>query len=527
MKLPLPAFLRRGISAPRSKMRYLRDTGSGVIAKRPAPLVDHRTAVRQSWTRAAGLATDIIRNSGRLRGAADQVIADTVGHGLVLNPQPDLSSLGYDENETTEWCEIVKKRWKRYSLTRSECDLRGKLTVSEMIDVALRHDMAFGESVIIHDYMDAADRGRYGVETGTKSCIINPSRLVQDTVEAERLFQGIYHDENGRPIAYKVKRPGSAAWQHDVFAARDAEGRPIVTHRFQSQDADDVRGISALTAAWKKHLQHEMLEDATLQVAILQTLFAVTLTSSRPTAEAFEAIESFGDDIEGNEIKDAYRGYFHAVMERAAESSVHVGTDPAVSHLAPDEELSFKTPGVPGGEFQPLSNSLSRDTARAIGITYGGLTMNYEKATYSSTRMETASIWPVVIRRRERSASPHAQDIYGLMLDEDIATGRVPLKGGYQAFIKNRHAVCAAIWQGPAKPTADDQKSARASSERIQNGTSSLARECADLGYDPDEVFQERLSEHQRYVNAGMRSPYDRSSPNADPATASVPEVVA
>lgn len=513
MSFAVPSISRRAntsAAARRPHMRYLRDTGSGVIARRPAPLIDHRDATRQSWSRAAGLATDIIRNSGRLRGAADQVIADTVGHELVLNPRPDLSKFGYDAKETAEWCALVKRQWKQYAWNPAECDLRGKLTVPEMIDVALRHDMAFGESIALHDFMGPAERARYGITMGLKTCIINPARLVQDTVDTERLFQGVYHDENGRVVSYKIKRSGGGNWQHDIVPACDTEGRSMVTHRFQAQDADDVRGISALTAAWKKHLQHEMLEDATLQVAILQTLFAVTLTSSRPSAEAFEAIESFGDDIEGKELKDAFRGYFQAVMDRAAEGSVNVGTDPGVSHLAPDEDLEFKTPKVPGGDYQPLSGSLSRDMARAIGITYGGLTMNYEKATYASTRMENASVWPVVLRRRERVAAPHGQSIYELMLDEKIATGRIPFKGGYQAYLANRNEVSWALWQGPAKPTADDQKSARASSERLENGTSSLARECADLGYDPDEVFEERHAEHRRYVDAGMISPYDR-----------------
>jgi len=67
-----------------------------------------------------------------------------------------------------------------------------------------------------------------------------------------------------------------------------------------------------------------------------------------------------------------------------------------------------------------------------------------------------------------------------------------------------------ALCQGPSKPTADDEKRAKAASERIANGTGTLERECSELGDDPEEVFESRLAWHNRYVDAGMRSPFER-----------------
>ena len=48
----------------RPTARYMRDTKSGVIASRAAPLTSHRDDVRRSWSRAAGLAMDLIQTSG-------------------------------------------------------------------------------------------------------------------------------------------------------------------------------------------------------------------------------------------------------------------------------------------------------------------------------------------------------------------------------------------------------------------------------------------------------------------------------
>ncbi|WP_068305313.1 phage portal protein [Pararhodobacter sp. CCB-MM2] len=501
---PLVAAAR----APRLTARYLRDTASGVIASRVAPLTSHRDDVRRSWQRAAGLAMDLIQNSGRLKGATDQVLADTVGVGLTCTPDPDLERLGYSDVEKADLIRLIKKRWRAYWTKASECDMRGKLTGPQMVDIALRWHIAYGEVTGVFDFFGDDRRARYGLTTGTKLRLYPPTRLVQETLDHEGLYQGVRHDENGRAIAYRFQTSTSGLKQTRDFAAFDQDGRPLVMHIFDAMDSEDVRGISQLTPAFRKHLQAEMLDDATLQMAILQTIFAITLTSEAPSQDAYEALEVLKESEGGTSYAQEYLGYLGSQLDRAAESRISVGADPRVSHLGPGEKLGFETAKVPGRDFLPFSNALARDMARTIGITYGGLTMDHTAATYSSVRMENASIWAVVMRRRERIAAPMCQMVYANWLDEEVGEGRIPFKGGYAAFRANRARVSICDWQGPAKPTADDHKSARASSERLSNGTSSIAIETGDLGVDPDALFEQRQREHERYVGAGMRSPY-------------------
>ncbi len=502
------------VPAPvRPSAGYLRDTRSNIISTRPAVLMDHRDEVRRIWRRSAGLAMDLLMNSGRLRGAADQVIADTVGAELGLNYLPTkevMSRLGYSESERTDWIKLVKSEWKMWAWNARECDFRGKFTVPQMIDIGLRHDMAYGEVTGVMRYMTRAERREYGIKTGTKALMVPPTRLVQDTNEIEGLFQGVYHDTNGRAVQYLFQERNTGFWDKRRWPAFDRSGRPVVMHIFDPQDALDVRGISRLAPAFRKHIQAETLDDATLQTAILQTVFAATLTSERPSQEAFEALETLKDlDTENGEtIVKEFIGMLAAQISAAKKSGIDMSGDPLVSHLGPGEK--FETHGVktPGEQYQPFANALSRDMARAIGITYGGLTMNHEGATYSSVRMENSSIWPVVVRRRERIAAPQAQMIFEAWLDEEVGEGRLPFKGGYAAFVANREALSWAQWQGPSKPTADDEKSAKGASERMQNATSTVEIEAGELGHDPEEIFDARVQLHKRYVAAGMQSPY-------------------
>lgn len=507
---------------PQPSSAYLRDSRSGIIASRPAVLREHRDDVRAAWRRSAGLAMELIQNSGRLHGAATQIIADTVGAELQINPQPDpatMARLGYDSAALAQFVRDVKAWWKRWSWNPAECDQRGKLTVPQMVDVGLRWNLAFGEVTGVLGFMTRPTRAAYGVESGTKVAMIPPMRLVQDTSETERLFQGVLHDANGRPVAYRVEDRDRGFTTRRDWPARDASGRPVFLHIFEPMDADDVRGISVLAAAFRKHIQHEQLDDATLQTAVLQTVFAAILTSELPSREAFEALQELGDSDDANSVATDLVAMIGAQLDNAKAAKISVSTDPVVSHLAPGEKLDFKNAMTPHGEYLPFAKALSRDAARALGISYAGFTLDFEGATYSSTRMENASIWPVTTRRRERIAGALCQAIYEAALEEAIAEGRFPFRGGYQAFAANRYAVTWAQWQGPAKPTADDHKSARAATERIQNGTSSIEIEASELGHDAEELFEQRRREHERYVAAGMASPYAPKG-SAQPATA-------
>lgn len=494
---------------------YFRDTRSGVFATRPVSLRNARDDVRRAWPRSAALAIDLMQNSGRLRGAADQVITDTVGTGLSLNFQPRFSGTGMSEGEQKQFIEDVKTWWRDWSRNPRECDQRGKFTIAQLIDISLRWNMAFGEVTGLVEFMPRAHQRRYNIESGTKLCLVPPSQLVQETNIHTGLFQGVWHDENGRPNGYRFKDLSKGYETVKDYPAYMRSGMPYVLHIFDADDATSVRGISVMAAAFRKHIQHEQLDDATLQAAILQTVFAATLTSEMPTEEALagiEALKDAGDHQRGTQLQSEYIDYLTYSMKAAAENAVQFGSDPQINHLAPGETFNIETAKTPGAQYLPFSTNLARDMARALGVTFGGFTMNHENATYSSTRMESATIWPIATRRRERIASPICQSAFDAGLDEQIRLGRIAFGPGYRFFAAHRAALCRAQWRGPAKPSADDYKSARAASERLENGTSSIDIECSEMGQDPDEVRADRLRDHQWYIDHNMASPYARDT---------------
>ena len=512
----------------RPQMRYLRDVGSGILGARKVSLPDSRESIRWAWDRAAALADDFIQNSGRLKGAVDQVLADTVGTELKLNYQPDLAGLGYTDKERAELKTLVERRWRQWAWSPQECDLRGKFTIPQIIDISLRHFIAYGEACGALDFMPLSTRQRYGVRTGLKVCATSPTNLVRDTREVEGLHQGVIHDATGRPTHYRIRSRRDGLTETTDYRARDPFGMALFYHVFDPKDSADVRGISELAPVMKTWAMSEKLDDLTLQSLALQTVFAATITSPEPSDTAFNAIAALGEmtgdlDAPAKSLGQEYIAYFGAQLDAAAERRVTVGDAGQINHLAPGEEFEMHKPVTPGDQYLPLSMNLQRILARCIGVTFSSFTLNHENATYSSVRMENASIWPVVMRRRERIAAPVCNAVFEPWLAEEIIEGRIPFRGGARAFMANRERASWAEWVGPPAPTADDLKSARAATERLGNRTSSLAIESGATGYDPQDIATMRAADMRLYADLDMADPYvpidaAMSRPLTDPA---------
>lgn len=500
---------KRKAAAVRS--RYLRGDGVGTVQMRQASLRDHRDDIRSAWPRAAALAIDVLQNNGRLSGAVDQILADTVGTELIITPNPDFSGMpGWTKKRREDWIALVKRRWNHWSSNPLECDLRGKQTIGQMTDAVVRWSIGYGEGTGIVSYLTPQERQQRGAETGTKICMVPPHKLVQDTNEFEGLFQGVIHDADNMPIGYRLREKINGFNKTRDYAARDAIGRKLFIHVMDGEPGD-VRGIGKFAPSLKTWLQFDQLTDMTMAQQYVQTLFAASHTSSNLDGEALEGLLALNDVALSKDLVENMVGYNNAKLEAAQTSSIDFGTHGRINSLPAGDKFEFHTPGTTTDTYIPLANNLLREISRGLGITTASLTMDYSGSTYSSVRMETASIWPVVIRRRKRIAAPVPKTAYENWLDEEIGEGRIPFYGGYEAFIANRNRVSATTAQGPQKPTADDLKAAKASSERLYNGTSNLDIECAEIGIDGDENIDRRAIELKNILSKGLPNPFERN----------------
>lgn len=516
--------MQGGAASAKPRMRYMGHDSAGVLSMRRAVTRDVKHDIRDAVRRSFALAFDFMQNSGWISGVADQIIVDTIGVELKLNARPDLKGLGYSDKERSDWCRLVEDEWRRYSWNPAECDLAGKATVPETLDGVMRYYLAAGEAFGILDFMDVATRSRYGLATGTKISLVSPHRVPHTTNLVEGWDGGVYHDENDRVQAYRFRRNEGGLERERDIAARSANGLLKVLHVMdRGATPNSPRGISPMTPAFKTIAQSDQLADATLTTALLQTAFAATIQSPEASSEAFEGLQMLceGGGLEGGaELAADLLEVWNNRIDALKTKRLSIGGDASqINHLGPGETLDIHGTKTPGPQYVPFQQNMQREIARCLGVTFENLTMDHSNASYSSTRMSVASIWPIVTRRRERIPAPFVQGIYEGWLDEMIGSGRIPFKGGYRAFRANFERVVDTEWRGPEKPEADPYKAALANKVELETGTTNLQRIYASKGLDWEEETDQIAREVEKLEGVipaphGRRVGGDGGGPN-------------
>lgn len=459
--------------------QYMRGEASPFFFNWRPALRDHRDDVRAVYTTAAARAIDAIHNSGWLAGAVDQSIATTMGNGLRLAARPDADALGWDKEAADKWSRDVERAFEAWADNPMECDARGMQTLGQMARAVMRNYYSHGEAVALLPMVS-----RPHTKTRTKVKLIPPHKLVQDS-DGLRMFQGVKMDAWGLPVSYRFNLRMEQSYEQLIdIPARDAAGRPQVIHVFEG-GTDQVRGLTPLAPALRVVRQFDQLADATLTTALLQTIFAATVESEAPTADILAALQDEDEQGVGNgnigNLLDAKAGWYQ-------NTKIDLGRAGKIAHLFPGEKLNFQNSKAPGDNYEQFAKFLLREIARCLGITFETLTGDYSSATYSSVRMATSELWPLILSRRTNIPGRFYHLVYEAWLEENIEAGRIPFKGGFYAFLEYREAASRADWRGPAKPQADDLKTSRAHETYKRMGVMTDEQICAELGNDWEDV---------------------------------------
>lgn len=492
-----------------SGAQYMRGEQSPFFFSWNPALRDGREDVNQGYIRAAARAIDALHNSGWLAGGINQAIGMTVGNGLRLAAKPNGEALGWNKKQTDEFAKLLETRFETYSKTPFDCDAAGKHSLGQIVRTGLRSHFSHGEMLAL---LPKVTRDFSNCRSKVK--LLPPHKLRQDS-DGTRMFQGVTMENWGCPIAYKIDMRFGQSYEEAVtINARDGAGRPQVVHVFEG-DPDQVRGITPLAPALRVVRQFDQLSDATLTASLIQAIFAATVESDAPTTDILRALQD--DDEQGvgsGSIEDllaAKAGWYE-------NTKIDLGRSGKIAHLYPGEKLQFKASTSPNDNYEAFAKFLLREVARCLGITFEMLTGDYTGATYSSVRMAISEIWPVTLARREHHAGRLYQAIFEAWLEEEIETGRIPIEGGLFTFYAQRAALTNAEWRGPAKPQADDLKTAKSFEVYKRTGLMSDERISAELGYDWEDELEQRAREVAKRKELGLPETDTLEPPQPDPA---------
>ncbi len=447
---------------------------------------------------------DMVRNHGFASGAVQAQLDSMIGSGLRLAAKPDWRTLSQTAEWAREWSrEVERQFWLWAYDVNNECDVTRTVQFPGLIGQATRAFLTEGDIFAVAEFVPER---RYG----TAINIIDPDRVSnpRGASDSDTLRGGVELDRFGAPLAYHIRQ----AHPHEVgvFGSRfewnrvprvTSFGRPQVIHVFDRQRANQHRGKGLFTPILAKLKMLDTYQKAELESAVINTLYAMVITSEFPHTEVAEAMGATLDE-QGRPIPALQQYLNDKVNWHQVQSIVHDGVK--VPHLLPGEDLKAVKPEHPQSQFAAFADAVLREIAAGLNMSWEQITRDYSKTNYSSARASMLEAWRFVVSRRNIIGQRLATPIYRLWLEEAIDKGDVEIPRSAPAFADAVTAYTKCNWQGPKREQIDPLRETKADASKLQLNLTTLEELCAVDGRDWEEVLEQRAREIEKLEELGL-----------------------
>jgi lambda family phage portal protein len=487
---------------------------------------------------------DAFRNHPIARAALTRARTNIVGTGLMCRPEVDHETLGLTADEAEVFNKQLRTAWARWAEDPLECDAEATLDFYGLQSLALLSALMSGDCFALTPYEE-----RLGGVAGLKVQLIEADRIENPNGQANHawlstsnpgLQDGIALSQLGMPIGCWIRNnhpgddivtAGPPSWEYyPVFGPMT--GRRRVMHLWSDKDRPgQVRGAPWLAPILEPLRQISKWSENEMMAAVVSSLFTVFLKQAAPALNPDGTeMTPFGGMPEVPQGTGPDPATF---VQPAPATGVSLGNGAVIS-LPPGEEPVFANPSRPNGQFDPFFVAVVKQIGAALEIPSDELLLTYA-GSYTAARAAMLQAWRFYLVHRTGVGGQFSQPIYGLWLDEEVASGRQVL-AGYADPIRRR-AWSNAIWIGPARGAMDEFKEAQAAELRIELGVSNEAMECAAMtGESRDQVYAQRVREiNQRKADgtwtkrpaetvrvSPVEDPSSNPKPISDPAEADV-----
>ena len=424
-----------------------------------------------------------------------------IGEGLKLKSTIDAEFLGLTPEQATEWQQTAEREFRFWAASKF-CDSTRVNNFYEIQQVACMSWLMNGDACILLEYEKPSRAFPYGLRIHLiESDRVSTPHTTGNNVylyatnpdNGNRIFNGVEVDKNNRVVAYHVCNtyPNSnlyakKEWKR-VKAFGDRTGAPGVLMIFETERAEQYRGVPYLAPVIESLKQLTRYSEAEMMAAVINGIFTVFVTSENGTSE-------FG---------------FTGVVDeedRVSDDDINYEVGPGlVNVLNPGEKIEIADAKRPSSNFDAFVTSLAKYVGAALEIPMEVLMKSF-MSSYSASRAALLEAWKAFRMKRAWIAADFCQPVYELFLSEAIAKGRLHAPGFFLDPMI-RAAYCGAQWNGPAQGMVDPVKEVSAAEKRIEIGISTRQRETTELlGGDFESNVAQLAREKQIMQAAGLSS---------------------
>ena len=437
-----------------------------------------------------------------------------VGMGLRLRPTIDREILGISDEEAKRWEKKTQREFELWAKSK-QCDATKVNNFYEMQQIVCMSWLTNGDAVGLIEYCDEEKAFmpyelRIHLIESDKVCNPQSTGAYVNLWETNpdngnRIYNGVEIDSKGGVVAYHICNtyPNSALvtqkkWTR-VKAFGDRTGMPNVLMIFESERAEQYRGVPYLAPVIEALKQLTRYSEAEIMAAVINGFFTVFITSEKsPSEMPFTGIA--GDDEDEYDTDNSY------------------GLGPGmINVLAPGEDIKMADPSHPNSNFDAFTTAYAKYIGAALEIP-SELLLKQFGASYSASKAALEEAWKAFKMRRAWLIDDFCKPIYEIWLTEAIAKGRIKAPGFYlDASI--REAWCKCAWNGPAQGMLDPLKEIKAARGRVDLGVSTREIETMEMNggnFDDNAAQLKHEAVHMGEINSLLNNTDDAQGNNEE-----------
>lgn len=424
-----------------------------------------------------------------------------VGEGLRLKSTMDAEFLKMTPEQAAEWQKSAEREFELWAKSKF-CDATRVNNFYEIQQTACMSWLMNGDACVLLEY----ERPTRALPYGLRVHLIESDRVstphsagsnvylyATDPDTKNRIFNGVEVDRNNRVVAYHIcsTHPNSSLYARKewkrVKAFGDKTGTPNVLMIYETERAEQYRGVPYLAPVIESLKQLTRYSEAEMMAAVINGFFTVFITSQKSTSETgFTGVMDEEDQISDDDM------------------NYELGPG-MVNMLAPGEKIEIADAKRPSTNFDAFTTSLAKYVGAALEIPVEILIKHFS-SSYSASRAALLEAWKAFRMKRTWLANDFCQPVYEIFLAEAVASGRLKAPGFFLDPLI-RMAYCKAQWNGPAQGMVDPLKEVNAAEKRIQIGVSTRQRETIEMtGGDFDSNVAQLARENERMKAAGLLS---------------------
>lgn len=424
-----------------------------------------------------------------------------VGQGLQLKSTIDADFLGMSRKDAEKWQRDAEREFALWADSKF-CDSTRANNFAEIQQVACMSWLMNGDACVLLEYdkpykffpyglrihLIEADRVSTPHQTGNSVYL-----YATDQNTHNRIFNGVEVDDSGKVVAYHICNtyPNSnlraeKKWTR-VKAFGEKTGSPNVLMIYETERAEQYRGVPYLAPVIESLKQLTRYSEAEMMAAVINGFFTVFITSENGASEM-----GFGGVVDEED----------RVTSDPAAYELGPGM---VNVLNPGEKVEIADAKRPATNFDAFVTSLAKYVGAALEIPVELLTKSFT-SSYSASRAALLEAWKAFRMKRTWLATDLCQPVYEIFLTEAVASGRLKAPGFFlDPMIKK--AYCGAQWNGPSQGMIDPTKEVDAAEKRIQVGLSTRQKETVELtGGDFEANVAQLAREAEMMKAAGIAS---------------------